>query len=127
MEDSMKPDSDGAAITTAMLHGIPNKLCMEKLISQLNIGYEQLFDYVYIPMICNSKCNVGYAFINFKTNEVYKRFAREYDSVEARLKLPGFKSQKVLEVSPAKWQGCMHNAQQNRCFKGFRAGPRLLL
>lgn len=105
------PPQEPAGFTTAMLRNIPNKYSRDMLLAQLNQdGFGEHVDFVYVPMDFKHRCNMGYAFLNFRTAEVCARFAVEYHLAESRLKLPGFKSSKVCEVTPARYQGRDENA-----------------
>ena len=65
--------------TTVMLRNIPNRYTRDMLINRLDKGYEAwlysvehmccegMYDFVYLPIDFSSRCNVGYAFINFRT------------------------------------------------------------
>lgn len=99
--------------TTAMLKNIPNKYMRDRLIQKLNEdGFRGDIDFVYVPIDFRNKCNVGYAFINFRTSEACSRFAARFHNVDSHEKLPGFNSKKVLEVAPARVQGLELNVQR---------------
>merc|ERR1719310_2162480 len=93
LERMMGPWNPGASEkgTTVMLKNIPNRYGRDMLTDQLNANYRNEYDFVYLPIDFNSKCNVGYAFINFRTPE-------------ARAVLPGFSSVKICEVTYARVQ-----------------------
>lgn len=99
--------------TTVMLRNIPNKYCREKLVAQLQSdGFGRDVDFIYLPIDFRNKCNVGYAFLNFRTPEACLRFAGEFHQRDATEKLPGFKSRKICEVSEARCQGRQENIQR---------------
>jgi len=91
--------------TTVMLRNIPNRYSRNMLIERLNQGYQGQFDFVYLPIDFNSKCNVGYAFINFRSPSVAAKFTAEFHGAKTTAKLPGFSSAKICEVSYARVQG----------------------
>jgi len=100
--------------TTVMLRNIPNKYTREMLIKQLCIDYKGLFDFIYLPIDFKNKCNVGYAFINFRTFATCDRFINAFHGVEVRKCLPGLNSKKVVEVTPARVQGLAENVRRLR-------------
>lgn len=104
-----------AGCTTVMLRNLPNKYMRDRLIQQLHdSGFRGDIDFIYLPVDFRNKCNVGYAFVNFRTPEACMRFATEYHGVDSRAKLPGFNSKKVLEVSAARVQGLDPNVRRLR-------------
>mmetsp|Transcript_7483 Transcript_7483/g.13426 ORF Transcript_7483/g.13426 Transcript_7483/m.13426 type:complete len:694 (-) Transcript_7483:278-2359(-) len=94
-----------ATCTTVMLRNIPNRYTRDMLVEKLAERFPGGYDFVYLPIDFNSKCNVGYAFINFRTPAECQRFFQEFDHVKTKLCLPGFSSQKVCQVSYARVQG----------------------
>mmetsp|Transcript_8439 Transcript_8439/g.21364 ORF Transcript_8439/g.21364 Transcript_8439/m.21364 type:complete len:616 (-) Transcript_8439:160-2007(-) len=95
----------GYGNTTIMLRNIPNRYTRDMLIERLNQGYEGQYDFVYLPIDFNSKCNVGYAFINFRQPAVAASFISEFHGAKTAACLPGFSSSKVCEVDYARVQG----------------------
>mmetsp|Transcript_3705 Transcript_3705/g.9570 ORF Transcript_3705/g.9570 Transcript_3705/m.9570 type:complete len:310 (-) Transcript_3705:327-1256(-) len=96
--------------TTAMLRNIPNKYTQEMLIDRLHEdGFKGELDFIYLPIDFKNRCNFGYGFVNFRTPEACERFAEAYHLVESQVRLPGFRSRKVIEVSPARHQGLEEN------------------
>jgi len=100
--------------TTVMLRNIPNRYTRDMLLERLNQGYKAQYDFVYLPIDFNSKCNVGYAFINFRTSAAARGFMQEFHLKKAQQCLPGFSSQKVCEVSFATVQGREANMENFR-------------
>lgn len=100
--------------TTVMLRNIPNRYSRDMLIDRLNEGYKGQYDFVYLPIDFNSKCNVGYAFINFRLPAMAQKFMQEFHGVRAKLCLPGFSSKKICEVSYATVQGREANMENFR-------------
>mmetsp|Transcript_43529 Transcript_43529/g.79681 ORF Transcript_43529/g.79681 Transcript_43529/m.79681 type:complete len:454 (-) Transcript_43529:219-1580(-) len=100
--------------TTVMFRNIPNKYTREMLVNQLEQEMRGLFDFVYLPIDFKNKCNVGYAFINFRSIEACMTFVNRFNGVEVRKCLPGLISRKVTEVTPARVQGFEENVQRLR-------------
>jgi hypothetical protein len=99
--------------TTAMLRNIPNKYTQKGLVDRLYLaGYRGELDFIYLPIDFKNKCNVGYAFMNFRTPEACARFAFEHHGCNSRDKLPGYNSKKICEVSAARFQGCEENVRR---------------
>jgi len=94
-----------AGYTTVMLRNIPNRYSRDMLVNAFRKNYKGQFDFVHLPMDANSKCNVGYAFINFRTPLACQKFISEFNGAQARTVLPGFSSKKICEVSFAQVQG----------------------
>jgi len=107
------PASLPANCTTVMLRNIPNKYSREKLAAQLQEdGFRGDMDFLYLPIDFRNKCNVGYAFVSFRSPEACARFASQYHNRSATDKLPGFKSKKICEVSEARCQGREENVRR---------------
>jgi len=99
--------------TTAMLRNIPNKYTQAGLVDRLHkLGYIGQLDFMYLPIDFKNKCNVGYAFVNFRTAEACERFAAAFHQSNSRDMLPGYNSKKVCEVAPARYQGCEENVRR---------------
>lgn len=107
-------DDVPANFTTVMFRNIPNKYTREMLVNQLEQEMRGLFDFVYLPIDFKNKCNVGYAFINFRSVEACMSFVSRFNGVEVRKCLPGLNSRKVTEVTPARVQGFDENVQRLR-------------
>mmetsp|Transcript_60973 Transcript_60973/g.132231 ORF Transcript_60973/g.132231 Transcript_60973/m.132231 type:complete len:351 (+) Transcript_60973:109-1161(+) len=111
-EEAQLPDLPEGT-TTVMLRNIPNKYTQEMLMEKLNTGgFRGDIDFIYLPIDFKNKCNVGYTFLNFRTEAACMRFAAEYHNADSSKKLPGFKSKKVCEVSPARCQGREENVRR---------------
>ena len=51
--------------TTIMIKNIPNKFDQRMLLSMIAENYKNKYDFLYLPIDFQNKCNVGYAFLNF--------------------------------------------------------------
>lgn len=113
--DAEVPQQNGpVTFTTVMFRNIPNKYTREMLVKQLEQDLKGHFDFVYLPIDFKNKCNVGYAFINFRSIEACETFLLNFNGVEVRKCLPGLNSRKVTEVTPARVQGFEENVQRLR-------------
>mmetsp|Transcript_59785 Transcript_59785/g.153991 ORF Transcript_59785/g.153991 Transcript_59785/m.153991 type:complete len:660 (+) Transcript_59785:175-2154(+) len=91
--------------TTVMLRNIPNRYTRDMLAERLDETHKGQYDFVYLPIDFNSKCNIGYSFINFRSAEAAVAFMQEFHGKRTKSVLPGFSSAKVVEVSYARVQG----------------------
>ncbi|CAL0320388.1 unnamed protein product [Lupinus luteus] len=101
--------------TTVMIKNIPNKYSLKLLLNMLDNHCiqcnEQIgdcnnqplssFDFLYLPIDFNNKCNVGYGFVNMTSPEatmrLYKAFHHKHWEV--------FNSRKICQVTYARVQG----------------------
>ncbi|XP_010682354.2 protein terminal ear1 [Beta vulgaris subsp. vulgaris] len=102
--------------STVMIKNIPNKYSQKLLLNMLDnhcihcneqiadAGDDQplsSYDFVYLPIDFNNKCNVGYGFVNMTSPEatlrLYKSFHHQHWEV--------FNSRKICEVTYARVQG----------------------
>ncbi|XVF43855.1 hypothetical protein PTKIN_Ptkin02bG0073500 [Pterospermum kingtungense] len=101
--------------TTVMIKNIPNKYSQKLLLNMLDNhcihcneqfadGDDQplsSYDFVYLPIDFNNKCNVGYGFVNMTSPQatwrLYKAFHNQHWEV--------FNSRKICEVTYARVQG----------------------
>jgi len=86
--------------TTVMLKNVPNKYSKAALLSLID-KHQCDYDFFYLPIDFRNKCNLGYAFINFRNPRSIVAFA-DYFSGK---KWEHFKSDKVCLVSYARIQG----------------------
>ncbi|ESW35689.1 hypothetical protein PHAVU_001G256300 [Phaseolus vulgaris] len=114
-EDAIVESGPKDPRTTVMIKNIPNKYSQKLLLNMLDNhcihcneqvadGDEQplsSYDFVYLPIDFNNKCNVGYGFVNMTSSEatlrLYKAFHLQHWEV--------FNSRKICEVTYARVQG----------------------
>jgi len=97
--------------TTVMLRNIPNKYTQSMVLSKVQeMSMDSPFDFFYLPIDFRSKCNVGYAFINFTSPIGAELFRQAFHGAH----LDGFNSSKVCEVSFARVQGLTGNVEHYR-------------
>merc|ERR1719240_415584 len=108
----VEPAMDESLRTSVMLRNIPNKYTQRMLLSVVHeLGFNQeCFDFFYLPIDFRNKCNVGYAFINFMSNGLAKRFFKALDGDQLR----AFNSDKVCAVAWARVQGLQANIEHYR-------------
>lgn len=95
--------------TTVMLKNIPNRYTVEELLAEiLAEGFEDTFDFLYLPIDFCSKRNRGYAFVNFKEPAIAEEFMRSFHEI----RLTRYPTQKILQVAPALTQGFEANMKQ---------------
>lgn len=87
--------------TTLMIKNIPNKYNQDMLLKAVNKNHDGLFDFLYLPIDFKNKCNVGYAFINFRDPLSIPSFYEEFNNK----KWKKFNSEKVCQISYARIQG----------------------
>mmetsp|Transcript_43518 Transcript_43518/g.114836 ORF Transcript_43518/g.114836 Transcript_43518/m.114836 type:complete len:162 (+) Transcript_43518:103-588(+) len=88
--------------TTLMLRNIPNKVKLDHLHRFLDdTPVRGTYDIVHLPIDFKSGHNRGYAFVNFRSNELFLQGLRELQG----LRFAAMSSQKVTDVSVAHIQG----------------------
>ncbi|KAI3995906.1 hypothetical protein MKX01_017103 [Papaver californicum] len=102
--------------TTVMIKNIPNKHSQKLLLSMLdnhcthcneqikNGGEDQplsSYDFVYLPIDFNNKCNVGYGFVNLTSPQAAWRLYKAFHSQSWEV----FNSKKICAVTYARLQG----------------------
>ncbi|KAJ6430368.1 hypothetical protein OIU84_021716 [Salix udensis] len=114
-DDSMVETSGCESRTTVMIKNIPNKYSQKLLLNMLDNHCincnEQIangddqplssYDFLYLPIDFNNKCNVGYGFVNMTSPQaawrLYKAFHNQHWEV--------FNSRKICAVTYARIQG----------------------
>jgi len=93
-------------VTTLMFRNIPNKYSQAGLLKEMDAhGFKGKYDFFYMPMDVQNRTNVGYAFINFVTEEDAQLFLTAF----ANYRFKSFPSSKIGTVSPGHVQGLMSN------------------
>jgi len=98
--DEARAESANAR-TTLMIRNIPNKYSQKMLLDVLDRKYSGLYDFFYLPIDFKNRCNLGYAFVNFKTPTTTAEFYKEFHSKSWE----EFNSKKVCEITYARVQG----------------------
>jgi hypothetical protein len=112
--DIKSAEDTAMAGTTVMMRNIPNKYSRDMLVEQLRCNFQGQFDFVYLPMDFKNECNIGYGFINFRSVKSCNAFVKRYNGVDVQDCLPGLKSQKVVEITPARVSGLESNVRRLR-------------
>eukprot|EP00928_Gymnodinium_smaydae_P026878 TRINITY_DN20967_c0_g2_i1.p1 TRINITY_DN20967_c0_g2~~TRINITY_DN20967_c0_g2_i1.p1 ORF type:complete len:548 (+),score=162.89 TRINITY_DN20967_c0_g2_i1:95-1738(+) len=108
-----RSDGADAATTTVMLRNIPNQYTRDRLRSRFKeVGFDDKYDFVYLPGDRTSDRNMGYAFVNLRTPEDCVAFTKAFNEIDVSEILPGFNSTKVCKVSPAGVQGWQANYEK---------------
>lgn len=95
-------------ITTVMWRNIPNRYSQQLLVNELvKLGYDGTYDFLYLPIDFQKKCNVGYAFINF----LEEKDCAHFQVVMRDYRFYHFNSPKRGSCSPAHVQGLEANIQ----------------
>ncbi|KAE9607995.1 hypothetical protein Lal_00003521 [Lupinus albus] len=114
-EDAILESGSIDTRTTVMIKNIPNKYSQKLLLNMLDNHCVQCneqigdcnnqplssFDFLYLPIDFNNKCNVGYGFVNMTSPEatlrLYKAFHHKHWQV--------FNSRKICHITYARVQG----------------------
>ncbi|KAI6694951.1 hypothetical protein NL676_022661 [Syzygium grande] len=120
-DDAVAEASSGDSRTTVMIKNIPNKYSQKLLLNMLDnhcihcneqIGEDHCeddddrqplsaYDFVYLPIDFNNKCNVGYGFVNMTTPQAARRLYKAFHLRHWEV----FNSRKICEVTYARIQG----------------------
>ncbi|CAJ1455847.1 unnamed protein product [Effrenium voratum] len=103
---------EGVEITTAMIRNVPNQLNRKQFVERLDqLGFQGLYDFVYVPMDRATRMNVGYAFVNFVRPEIFRLCQSSLQGKKFLDKEDGDKrrSGKPIIVSAAHVQGLERN------------------
>eukprot|EP00928_Gymnodinium_smaydae_P069412 TRINITY_DN5289_c0_g1_i2.p1 TRINITY_DN5289_c0_g1~~TRINITY_DN5289_c0_g1_i2.p1 ORF type:complete len:433 (+),score=58.36 TRINITY_DN5289_c0_g1_i2:37-1299(+) len=104
-DDAMPKEWQGK--TSIMVRNISYKCTRATFFNMLKTaGFENLFDYVYLPVNAGRGTSKGYAFVNFIDDISAYRFKVRFDG--QKVNIPG--GSKRLEVIPANLQGYSQNA-----------------
>ncbi|XP_061365787.1 protein terminal ear1 homolog [Gastrolobium bilobum] len=114
-EDATAESSCMDSRTSVMIKNIPNKYSLKLLLNmldnhciqcneQIKDGDDQLlssYDFVYLPIDFNNKCNVGYGFVNMTSPEATLRLYKAFHLQPWEV----FNSRKICQVTYARVQG----------------------
>ena len=84
--------------TSLMIKNIPNKYSQQMLRETIELSHKGLFDFLYLPIDFQNKCNVGYAFINLKKVDFVVTFFKRFNYK----KWEYFNSDKICEITYAR-------------------------
>ncbi|ORX55126.1 hypothetical protein DM01DRAFT_1262660, partial [Hesseltinella vesiculosa] len=87
--------------TTFMIRNIPNKYTQEMLRSWIDESHKGTYDFLYLPIDFDNKCNIGYAFINFLDPRTVVSFSKSHVGKS----WSRFNSEKKCDLSYARLQG----------------------
>eukprot|EP00347_Sterkiella_histriomuscorum_P020889 403336070 len=87
--------------TSLMIKNIPNKYTKQMLIDTIELTHKKKYDFLYLPIDFQNKCNVGYAFINIKSVDQVKTFFQRFHGMGWEY----FHSDKICEITYARLQG----------------------
>jgi RNA recognition motif-containing protein len=105
-EDGGRSDQIEKGTTTFMLRNIPNRLTAADLIKKIScLGFQENFDFFYMPLDLQSKQNKGYAFINLLDDEIAAKFLNCVNGTQ----IEGRLSSKEIHVCTAAAQGLLEN------------------
>jgi RNA recognition motif-containing protein len=91
-----------------MIRNIPNRYTQSELLVEIKeAGFDNKFDFFYLPMDHETHANFGYAFINFVEERDVDPFTKRFNG----LKLNRFTSNKIIQIVPAQLQGFQANLQ----------------
>jgi len=96
--------------TTLMIRNIPNKYTKELMLETIDEEFKDTYDFFYLPIDFHNNCNVGYAFINFKSLKHIELFYKRFNNS----KWPIFNSEKICSIKYARIQG------KNECTNHFQ-------
>eukprot|EP00931_Biecheleriopsis_adriatica_P078729 TRINITY_DN5214_c0_g1_i1.p1 TRINITY_DN5214_c0_g1~~TRINITY_DN5214_c0_g1_i1.p1 ORF type:complete len:412 (+),score=62.83 TRINITY_DN5214_c0_g1_i1:81-1316(+) len=97
-------DPDDAAwrnVTTVMVRNLPNKYTRQEFLQEVDRGFANTYDFIYLPIDQQNGANKGYAFMNFIAPSHAIAFRREFDGSKMAL----YNSSKVVNVAIAALQG----------------------
>jgi len=91
-----------------MVRNIPKQYYQSDLLNELDqAGFDDKYDFLYLPMDTHNQTNVGYAFINFVTPAHMNEFITAFSGYRFK----GNSNQKVATVALAHLQGFFENVQ----------------
>lgn len=123
--ESRRESGEPEEVTTLMIRNVPNRYTRDTLMRELDeLGFAGAYDFVYLPVDSVTRCNVGYAFVNF---EDPGEAARCQDTLQG-YQFMWYRTWKrrVAHVSVAHIQGLEKNLEHcNKTLVLSSAAPRL--
>ena len=89
------------ARTTLMIKNIPNKYTQKMVLDSLDGVVPGGYNFFYLPIDFQNRCNVGYAFINMTDTKFIPALYEKYHNK----KWERFNSEKICEIAYARIQG----------------------
>merc|ERR1739848_601399 len=66
--------------TTVMLRNIPNKYTRDMLAEEIdNQGFQGKYGFLFLPNDFRNRANLGYAFLDFNSNNIRKNFVKKFN------------------------------------------------
>merc|ERR1719197_2249786 len=98
-----------------MIRNIPNGYGRELLMAELDaLGFQDTYDFLYLPIDTSTLCSVGYAFVNFEHPADAKR-CQEVVQGHRFAHYMGKSKRRVAHVSVAHLQGLERNLKHYSC------------
>ena len=101
-----------SGMSTLMMRNIPTRISSTKLIetvlSTTSTNITSLIDFLYLPIDFKTNKNLGYCFINFKSDELAKQFMIKYNG---RKYVFCDTSEKMLQITLSNRQGYYKNLE----------------
>ena len=103
--------SSGAEESTVMVRNIPTRISAAKLVETV-LSYRSpvtsLIDFLYLPIDFKTNKNLGYCFINFKSNSLAREFTEKFNQKKY---LFCDTSEKMLQITLSNRQGYLKNLE----------------
>lgn len=103
--------SISTVVTTVMIRNIPNKFKNQDLMEKIDVaGFSGMYDYLYVPIEARGRSNIGYAFVNFLTQQIAEKFMKDIDGY----RFGQVNSTKRASCAAARVQGLEANIEHYR-------------
>lgn len=108
-----RPQDPKTEATTLMVRNVPNSYSRKALMAEMDaLGFQGLYDFVYLPIDCATQWNVGYAFVNFEEPASATAFTEAMENY--RFRNCRSAKRRLARVSPAHVQGVEANLDHLR-------------
>lgn len=115
VEEAMKEEMEETPRTTVMLRNLPNSYTRSMLVELIDAeGFQNRYDFVYLPVDFSSQAGLGYAFVNFVSPEDADRCQEHFEGFTG-WNIP---SEKVCSVT---WAGPHQGLVQH--VERYRSSP----